>query len=927
MVRSDGAMDEQQFLLLWGKTDRANPANYHPLLFHLLDVAWSASELWNRMPPSIKRRMAASVGLDEERAGTLFTMLAGLHDLGKAYPNFQNKAEQLVDGLAQAGFDFPDGAGKPPHNFVSVPEAERLFATSVLLGTPVPTELARLFAYTLGAHHGVFPQAEDVRPIAGRTLGERVLWQEARDWLARQLVIALPDLPNVRISTSLATTEDRAFAPLLAAFISLADWFGSSRHFQMQGPQGIAQYRARSQSTAAQALKQSGWDAPPPAPPERSFVQLFSYLSSDPATPIAPNALQSMAAEMLHGSDGPALWIIEEEMGAGKTEAAFSIFDHCRTSGAAHGVYIAMPTQATSNAMYDRLADFLQNRDRSESINLVLAHSHATLDPDYRRRMEIAETFDARVYTEESNGDEGALLVRSWFTHNKQTLLAHYGVGTIDQALLGVLQTRHWFVRLFGLAGKVVIFDEVHAYDAYMNTLLARLIEWLAELDCTVVLLSATLPKATRLSLAEAYAKGARASLQTAANAVPYPRITRVDRGSPETARSVQIAGPQTKRSKDVALLHLPYSAPRVKDAILDAIPGDGCAIVICNTVAGAQEMYESLEREMRPMGWSCLLFHARTPFVWRKEREKTVLAEFGKASGSHGAEPRPKTLLVATQVAEQSLDLDADFMCSEIAPVDLILQRMGRLYRHRRSRTTAGPRFALLCDVDADSGLPIFGATELIYERYLLLRSWLALKDRDRITLPDDIEPLVATVYDDAEPAGLPERWTTELSAAKSNLADKVREQRERASRVSVRMQEPDAAFGDWIFDVQPTLLDDDDPETHKTLRALTRDGEPSVTVVLCGTGEAGIALALQPAGHITPEMAQQMMQFSLSISAKAIYHALKSELPPPNWRANTHLKHCRRIVLQDGVAIVANQRLTLTKEKGLQIEAGTEG
>jgi CRISPR-associated endonuclease/helicase Cas3 len=922
-------MSDHSFLKLWGKTDRGPGAalnNYHPLLFHLYDVAYCAAELWKVLPISIKMRLAQALDINDvniERAGTLFVLLSGLHDLGKAYPNFQNKAPQFVPDLQSIGFDFPADIGIYPHNFVSVPEVRRLFAEARLFPQQLTPELALLFAYTLGAHHGIFPQAADLTNIQGRALGENPTWEDARNWLAEQLKLAIPNVEEAMPSPNLTVVSDRAFVPLLAAFISLADWFGSSKHFAMQGAQGVAPYMQHSRKSAANALQKSGWTVTPASPIAVDFAQMFAYL--DRSKSITPNHLQAKVAVLLEGIHTPALWMIEEEMGAGKTETAFSIFDHARIHDIAHGTYIAMPTQATSNAMFTRLGDFLRHRAPQEEkeINLILAHSHAMLDDEYRRRMEIAETFTSPVYNQETREEDGALLVRSWFTQNKQTLLAHYGVGTIDQALMGVLQTRHWFVRLFGLARKVVIFDEVHAYDAYMNTLLSRLIEWLAELDCTVVLLSATLPKATRLTLANAYAKGAKARLSDPDNQTCYPRITLVPKGAAESARAITIVKDPQPEPKKIALLHRPNTPEAVKSALLDAIPGDGCAIVICNTVADAQNMFEALKAELKCQGWNCLLFHARTPFIWRKETEECILELFGKHSGNERTIPRAKTLLVATQVAEQSLDLDADFMASEIAPVDLILQRMGRLYRHNRARASVGPRFALLYDLDASTGLPHFGMSEYVYALHTLLRSWLALRDLPEIVLPTDIEPLVTAVYDLPDPTGLEEVLTQVLSAAKADFEQKRKEQRQHARAVSVRIQEEEATFLDWIHDLKPTLLDDDDPEIHMTLRALTRDGDPSLTLVLCGTDENGDTLALDPAGNITPEVARQMMSFSLPTSQKSIYHALKSEKPPTNWLKNAHLKHCRRLVLKNGVTTVGNRRVTLTRELGLQIES----
>ena len=175
-----------------------------------------------------------------------------------------------------------------------------------------------------------------------------------------------------------------------------------------------------------------------------------------------------------------------------------------------------MPTQATGNAMFGRvLNDYLKRRGHQGKLNLQLVHGDALL-------AQTAEVSEGEIpeFNPEDIGDEGDVEAQSWFTAKKRPLLAPFGVGTIDQSLLSVLQTKHWFVRLFGLAGKVVIFDEVHAYDAYMSTILERLLHWLAEVDCTVILLSATLPEAKRRALAKAY------SGRDDGEGKRYPRIT-----------------------------------------------------------------------------------------------------------------------------------------------------------------------------------------------------------------------------------------------------------------------------------------------------------------------------------------------------------------------------------------------------------------
>ena len=925
--RRDTLADHSDYLKLWGKTDRSpngDPSNYHPLLFHLYDVAFCAGILWDRLPDALQLRISTALNLNTIQARAVVILLAGLHDIGKAYPGFQMKGKFQIGGLVDAGYDFPnDMNNSPPHNYVSVAEAKRLLTDINYIELAFQPHIAKLLASILGAHHGIFPNSTDLNAIKKRMLGEKPIWRDARRWLAEQLIQLCPEVKEISLD-SLGNIEDHGFAPLLAALISLADWFGSSKFFQMKGTQEIDQYKEKSFRTAFDAIEYSGWTAPPTAKQPMDFATIFQYLN--PEGVINPNPLQRTVLSLLKDVSSPSLWIIEEEMGAGKTEAAFSIFDHAKTNNLAHGLYIAMPTQATSNAMFGRLGDFLQHRNPEETINLILAHSHALLDEEYLQRMEKANQFTSEIYDDlnntrmKSSEQASTLLVREWFTLSKQTLLAYYGVGTIDQALLGVLTTKHWFVRLFGLAHKVVIFDEVHAYDAYMNTLLEKLIKWLAEMDCTVILLSATLPSATRLSLTEAYSKGAKKYLQTLED-VKYPRITLCLKEDIVGIRTVNIENDQQEPVKIVHILHIDNTPSAILSSISSALPNGGCVIIICNTVATAQHMFRDIRMQLEPEGWECHLFHAMTPFVWRKEKEEQVLELFGKHSGVERTEPRGKTLLVATQVVEQSLDLDADYMISQIAPIDLILQRLGRLHRHRRARSSPIPCFGLLKDVDEPKAVPNFGSSEFIYHRYILLRSWLVLKERTKFELPNDIDSLVNAVYDKPYHENLPQSLLDALVDSKQLMTAEQKEQMEHANRVSVTPQRGEQDYWEWLDEMKPYLLDDEDPKIHQALKALTRDGDPSLTIVCCGTDEFGLPLAELPRGFISSETTRQMMRFSLPISKKALYHALKDTKPPDNWRNNSYLRYCRCVVFDHGSSEIKNIHLTLSKQTGLQI------
>ncbi|MCK4681926.1 CRISPR-associated helicase Cas3', partial [Candidatus Bipolaricaulota bacterium] len=333
---------------------------------------------------------------------------------------------------------------------------------------------------------------------------------------------------------------------------------------------------------------------------------------------------------------------------------------------------------------------------------------------------------------------------------------------------------KHWFVRLFGLAGKVVIFDEVHAYDAYMSTILERLLHWLAELDCTVILLSATLPEAKRKALANAYSGCDDAEYER------YPRITLAKPRhypSRQTNEASICKAIPTGESRAVVLQLATTDLESLSESLARRLEHGGCAAVVCNTVNRSIEVYEHLRHTLRET--ECMLFHARTLQMWRREREEAVLRKFGRGkrqeAGTHTNPHRPIcAVLVATQVVEQSLDLDFDVMVSEIAPIDLLLQRLGRLHRHLRHRPEGleTPRFIVLCDAKAVGPPPkSFGKSiEFVYDRYILLRTWLALRERDKIEIPTEIESLVEAVYG-LEDIPSNDGWPGALSDARNTM------------------------------------------------------------------------------------------------------------------------------------------------------------
>jgi len=888
-------MNDEILLLFWGKSDKNNPANYHPLLFHLLDVGHVALCLWDVLPQITRSAISEALCLPEEGARRLVVLLAAQHDLGKLSA-FQLKPSlpDLFGRVKDAGFTIIR-PNEEPHGYVTascLPTA----AIDGACGWIAPKPSALLLSKIVGGHHGIFPSDADY--LAGKSpmaIGGSD-WHVARHAMLERVVhVLFPNEPPVNI----AAINHGALVPLVGGLVAVADWIGSSKkHFPPVGPMDINTYAAISLAKAKQALQDFGWTPPPQFAAPASFSTLFPKIKK-------PNAMQRMVVEIADAATTPYLMVIEAAMGGGKTEAAIYATDRALTIAMALGCYFAMPTQATGNAMFKRvLKDYLKERGHSRRLEMQLIHGGSFL----------SDVFDAikltPLYGGSGNTDD-SVAAHSWFTSKKEALLARFGVGTIDQGLMGVLQTKHWFVRLFGLAGKVVIFDEVHAYDIYMSQLLKCLLGWLRALGCTVILLSATLPDTRRRELIGAWDSKAEV------NAAEYPHITYINDAGAQS-RHITADTDESGKQPEPKKIHVSYASTdlaMLADKIQTDMPNGGCAAVICNTVDRAQEARDLL-REALP-DWEVLLYHARTIVKWRREREQELHDLFGK----EGTRPS-RTVLIASPALQESLDLDFDWMASDFAPIDLILQRAGRLWRHDRVyRPVTQANLVVLCDNKPD-GLPGFPDGSGYYETYIMLRSRLALSETI-YSLPKDIDILVRTAYDDPEPPGLDEVWVNELAAEK----DKMEAEREKDSSLAELCMVRDASYsakdvlniGAKAGDVKLELHDSDDPEVHKTIRAATRLGKPSITVICAGTDADGQPLATVPKGELDIHAARALLEFSVPISSEALYHSLVKQDVPKQWKDNAYLRYCRLVTFEQGVAMIGKKQIRLSEKVGL--------
>lgn len=891
------------FMYFWAKADRKDPAKLHRLPYHLLDVGQTALRLWNKaIDTESKRQFCEWLECDEETAGRTLAFLISLHDIGKASPDFQIKVTSIAQEVAKAGFAFPKmkSPNALAHGTVSAIALKELLQSELSLSK----QDARSFAQAIGGHHGVWIHPADwMNPSTDSTGGAE--WAAAR----KELLEAMKEIFNPKTGFKLPE-EVRArnsFLTLFSGFASVADWIGSmTEYFPYERSVNVPleEYATRAIERAEKALTELGWLNWQSDGNILAFKEMFPFID-------APNSIQQKIIDEVSNTSLPALLILESPTGSGKTEAALYAADVWLQTERGSGLYIAMPTQATSNQMYDRVTDFLRKRYSDDTLNLHLIHGGALL-----KDMPQAQN----IYDEDKPDSQGRIRAETWFLPRKRTLLAPFGVGTVDQALMSVLQTRHFFVRMFGLQSKVVVFDEVHAYDTYMSELFKRLLRWLKQIGVSVIMLSATLPEKTRRDFTAAYLGMEDIDLPPA----EYPRLTIA---SETEVKSIPL---ETPASRKIQLQFCNTEPQTIISHLQTVLQDGGCAAVICNRVKRAQELYEEILAAGLVAEEDLILFHARFPFAWREEIEKSVLGKFGKGKNGEPNPNRPKkSIVVATQVIEQSLDLDFDFMVSDLAPVDLLIQRAGRLHRHTQNDSTRLHRLkmpALLIAFPQANDIPTFGDDEYVYERSIMLKTWLALKGKSEMTLPAETTALIESVYGE-EIEIKDEALRKELEEAIQKAAQNERSEIFNASKQLIYEPEKEE-----LLNQRNNQLDEDDPTVHHAFRAMTRTADPGVSLIclhrvngiLCFDPEGlfPVDLAAKPDKELTIQLLRQ----NVNVQNRMVVSYLSKDENKPKiaWKEVAALKYSVPVVFENGCCALEGKKyvLVLDRKTGLTLQ-----
>jgi len=775
----------------WGKTDKDN-GSYHLLPYHSLDATATATLLLEKQK-RWRSFFEQISGIDSKTISAWLAYLIALHDIGKFSEAFQNlnpELFKLLQGKVGKKVYGKNGMRHDSIGFLLWRDylSENMIQTLSTLGNFENDDesywqecLKRLMQSVTG-HHGKPPYFGD-DPL--KTFCSK---QDEEASLIYTKEVAKIILPQKKVSLACSIKEWSKVAEFLSWHLSgltvVADWIASNSDFftHIKEPMPLEKYwREIALPSAEKAITKVEILPQNPALPS-TFKKLFTKIK-------APSPLQELS-ESLTITKTPQLFIIEEATGSGKTETAIMLAHRLISNGLADGLYIALPTMATANSIYKRTSEVYRKLfDKDANPSLILAHGSRYLDDNFCNSiLPINKGDDADYYKDEITAEAHC---NKWLADNKKkSLLAHVGVGTIDQALLAILNSKHQSLRMLGLLGKVLIVDEVHANDSYMHPLLKTLLEFHSASGGSAILLSATLPQKMRQDLLTSFAEGIKKENPEIKNN-DYPLLTHLDKSGlrEEKFNSRQ----EVKRNIHFSLIHKSDDAEKL---ILKEVKANRCVCWIRNTVFDAIDAYKSLLKEMPEK--DLMLFHARFAMGDRLAIEEEVTTLFGFNSN---ADDRGGKVVIATQVVEQSLDIDFDFMISDLAPIDLLIQRAGRLKRHKRDKfgnpITDGddergdPELVVLTpppieDADDKWFKSLFPKGAFVYPNHGEL--WLTAKliaEKKMMNIPDDLRLFIETVYseeaEDNAPKGLLD------SSLKADVQDRVNRSAARLNTIDI--------------------------------------------------------------------------------------------------------------------------------------------
>lgn len=725
---------------------------WESILRHAEDTAGVMDRLCDMETGFVSPAFAVATGLEPAVLKKTCIFVAAAHDIAKITPEFQWKIQRTLHGLGDrlASYGFSIRAGAHWDGF------EHAFISGAILHEVYGVNSS--VCDVVAAHHGIprgrgreytwkHPFKHHKESISGDDGEFRRVWDELVMFAEKKAGIKCGELPELPLKAQI----------LLSGLLMTADWIASNECF-FPLYDVWETYRCGDENRAAKgygACKvKRGWYPQTFAYDTDLFKERFGFL---------PNETQMAAGRAVNG--GAKLVIIEALMGKGKTEAALMAAEVMAAVNGCGGMFIGLPTQATSNGMFGRLIPWAEKVSEGLEASINLAHGGASFNEDLKK-------LKANV------DDSVGLTVNGWMAGRHRALMSDFVDGTIDQAAAMALNRKFFMMLHMQAAGKVFIFDEIHSYDDYTNSYIGTMLSYLGLYGCPVILLSATLRNELREMFMQAYT-GDR-NLHIVQKDL-YPCVTWWDG---EVLHEDAVPVSESDRSR--------ICVKKAQDAELADIIGEllsdgGCAGVIRNTVKEAVRTYEELREKLRD-GYRIILVHSRFLMGDRAEKESEIIRLTGAGSTD---KDRDRLVIIGTQVLEESLDYDVDVLFTDPCPMDALFQRLGRLQRHMRKRLSLLMKKTAFLIM---KGKAMVGSGGRPYPEYIMNRTLELIEDSGgEIMFPDAIKPLTEKTYDLS---------LTPESKEKDEYRKKVEDYRNISGYTRIREPEEDGTLRGYLDD-----------------------------------------------------------------------------------------------------------------------------
>lgn len=679
---------------IWAKT-----APKKSLINHMLETGIVAKCLTdtNGIYHPVLNRLAEITGCGSDTLLTKIVFICAIHDIGKIHPIFQGRDEETLEMLKHEGINQVSFDTRFRHEQYGANIFDRLSVEDVdIKNSDIISQIIRM-------HHQKEQKKNsdiDIIKIDDKEKAKkwRHIQNEIYDYIKNVFQFDNLNLINKNISKSELFVVQNAILGIMIT----ADWIASNSYvFDNQQYENVDEFLESRKTQALKFLNNEGMIRQQ-IPVMQNFRSTFGFNG---------RPVQNDVEKIVHKNDIKCM-LIESDCGSGKTEAALYAAAVLGNRSGLSGIYMGLPTGVSAEAIQDRVDKFLTSRGMRNT-KLYTSKSMLLREPDKRP---------------------------IWTDMSRQRLLAASAVGTVDQVMTAARLVRFESVRMDGLASKVLIIDEIHAYDAYMLAVIKDLLKICEELGVPVIMLSATLPISTKSDLLGVLGDG-NIELHNG-----YPMISYVTKDGKIHEHVSHQYMPDKKISCE--LLPILNDNDKIARYAVDAVKDGGCECVIMNTVADAICVYDKIKKNKKD-DCKIILYHSRMTINARDEKSREILAICGKDRTK-----RPeRVIIVGTQVLEQSLDIDVDYMITAICPIDLLFQRIGRYHRHGDAGTIREyVVVANIVQVLIPSDLSSYGGTEYVYEKCYLDATIDAINEHNgHLLIPSGMPDMINYVYSHA--------------------------------------------------------------------------------------------------------------------------------------------------------------------------------